>query len=72
MPVLAKPALDARIGLETGPVVVDAAGEIYGDVAQHCRAGAGAGGAGHGHRHRAGAAPDRRVCLSRRSAARHS
>ena len=28
-----KPELDARIGLETGPVVVDAAGEIYGDVA---------------------------------------
>ena len=28
-----KPELAARIGLETGPVVVDAAGEIYGDVA---------------------------------------
>ena len=28
-----KPALTARIGLETGPAVVDAAGEIYGDVA---------------------------------------
>ena len=28
-----KPALAARIGLETGPAVVDAAGEIYGDVA---------------------------------------
>jgi class 3 adenylate cyclase len=27
-----KPALNARIGIETGPVVVDAAGEIYGDV----------------------------------------
>ena len=27
-----KPALDARIGIETGPVVVDAAGEIYGDA----------------------------------------
>jgi class 3 adenylate cyclase/predicted ATPase len=27
-----KPALSARIGLETGPVVVDAAGEIYGDT----------------------------------------
>ena len=27
-----KPALTARIGIETGPVVVDAAGEIYGDV----------------------------------------
>ena len=27
-----KPVLDARIGLETGPVVVDAIGEIFGDV----------------------------------------
>jgi class 3 adenylate cyclase len=27
-----KPSLTARIGLETGPVVVDAAGEIYGDA----------------------------------------
>ena len=27
-----KPALNARIGVETGPVVVDAAGEIYGDA----------------------------------------
>jgi len=27
-----KPALLARIGIETGPVVVDAAGEIYGDA----------------------------------------
>nr|WP_245331853.1 AAA family ATPase [Bradyrhizobium sp. NAS80.1] len=27
-----KPALNARVGIETGPVVVDAAGEIYGDV----------------------------------------
>jgi len=26
-----KPALNARVGIETGPVVVDAAGEIYGD-----------------------------------------
>ena len=28
-----KPELHARIGLETGPAVVDAGGEIYGDVA---------------------------------------
>jgi class 3 adenylate cyclase/predicted ATPase len=28
-----KPELAARIGLDTGPAVVDAAGEIYGDVA---------------------------------------
>src|SRR6516162_8594726 len=27
-----KPALKARIGIETGPVVVDPAGEIYGDA----------------------------------------
>jgi AAA ATPase domain/Adenylate and Guanylate cyclase catalytic domain len=27
-----KPALSARIGIETGPVVVDASGEIYGDA----------------------------------------
>src|SRR4029078_10107310 len=27
-----KPALNARIGIETGPVGVDAAGEIYGDA----------------------------------------
>ena len=27
-----KPALNARIGIETGPVVIDAAGEIYGDA----------------------------------------
>ena len=27
-----KPALNARIGIELGPVVVDAAGEIYGDA----------------------------------------
>jgi class 3 adenylate cyclase len=27
-----KPALTARIGIETGPVVVDAAGEIFGDT----------------------------------------
>ena len=27
-----KPALSARVGIETGPVVVDAAGEIYGDA----------------------------------------
>jgi class 3 adenylate cyclase len=29
--VFGKPALNARIGIETGKVVVDAAGEIYGD-----------------------------------------
>jgi class 3 adenylate cyclase len=27
-----KPTLTARIGVETGPVVVDAAGEIFGDA----------------------------------------
>ena len=30
--VAGKPALNARIGIETGPVVVDAEGEIYGDA----------------------------------------
>jgi class 3 adenylate cyclase/predicted ATPase len=30
---IGKPELTARIGLETGPAVLDAAGEIYGDVA---------------------------------------
>jgi class 3 adenylate cyclase/tetratricopeptide (TPR) repeat protein len=30
--VAGKPSLNARIGMETGPVVVDAAGEIYGDA----------------------------------------
>ncbi len=29
---IGKPELNARIGLETGPVVVDATGEVYGDV----------------------------------------
>jgi class 3 adenylate cyclase len=29
---LRKPPLEARIGIDTGPVVVDAAGEIYGDA----------------------------------------
>jgi class 3 adenylate cyclase len=27
-----KPALNARVGIETGPVVVDTAGEVYGDA----------------------------------------
>ena len=33
MPTLESPNSTTRIGLETGPAVVDAAGEIYGDVA---------------------------------------
>ena len=53
-----KPDLNARIGIETGPVVVDAAGEIYGD-APNVGAGAGIGRARHRCRDRAGAAPDR-------------
>jgi hypothetical protein len=32
MPVLASRSSTARIGIETGPVVIDAAGEIYGDA----------------------------------------
>ena len=31
--ITGKPALQARIGLDTGPAVLDASGEIYGDVA---------------------------------------
>ena len=65
-----KPALNARIGIETGPVVVDAAGEIYGDAPNICGAGAGAGRAGRGAGHRAGAAPDRWP-VRRRGARRH-
>ena len=30
-----QPVLNARIGVETGPVVVDASGEIYGDAPKH-------------------------------------
>ena len=63
-----KPALVARIGIETGPAVIDAAGEIYGDVAQHRRASAGVGRAGHGRSHRAGAAQVA-GCSSSKSAA---
>ena len=55
-----KPVLAARIGLESGPVVVDAAGEIFGDVAEYRCAGAGAGRAGRGRGHGAGAASGRR------------
>src|SRR5262249_61677003 len=29
---IGKPALNARIGIEIGPVVIDAVGEIYGDA----------------------------------------
>ena len=65
-----KPALTARIGLETGPVVVDAAGEIYRRRRQHRGAGAGAGRAGRGSGHGAGAAPGRRPV--RRRGARHA
>jgi class 3 adenylate cyclase len=32
MPALGNRRLNTRIGIETGPVVVDAAGEIYGDA----------------------------------------
>ena len=32
MPIPAKPALAARIAIDSGPVVVDATGEIFGDV----------------------------------------
>jgi len=57
-----KPALNARIGIEIGSVVVDAAGEIYGDapnVAARSSAGAGTRGAGHGRCDGTRAASDR-------------
>ena len=41
-----KPALNARIRDRLGPVVIDAAGEIYGDAPERRGAGAVAGGAG--------------------------
>ena len=65
-----KPSLNAaRIGIETGPVVVDAAGEIYGACAGHCGPGAGVRGAGHGRRDSAGSSVRSLACLSLRSAA---
>ena len=64
-----KPALNARIGIETGSVVVDAAGEIYGDAPNICGARAGAGGAGHGRRDCAECSARSRAFLSPRSAA---
>ena len=54
-----KPALNARIAIETGPAVVDAAGEIYGDVPNIAARVASACRAGYGRGHGAGAAPDR-------------
>jgi len=53
-----KPALNVRIGIETGPVVVDTAGEIYGDAPNTRSAGAGAREPRCGSGHRARAAPD--------------
>ena len=62
-----KPALNARI--ETGSVVVDAAGEIYGDAPNTAARGPGARRARDGHGDSAGAAPDR--WSFRRRGARH-
>ena len=59
-----KPALSARIGIEIGPVVIDAAGEIYGD-APNTAPSSGAGRARHGRHDSAGAAPDRRSLCRR-------
>jgi hypothetical protein len=50
-----KPKLAARIAIDLRPVVVDATGEIFGDVPSRS-AGAGAGRTGLGRRHGAGAA----------------
>ena len=52
---IGKPVLTARIGLESGPAVLDAAGEIYGDVANIAARGRAGRGLGHG----AGAASSR-------------
>ena len=54
-----KPPLAARIGLESGPVVVDAAGEIYGDVANIAARVQALAEFGIGPDHRAGPAPSR-------------
>ena len=64
-----KPALNARIGIETGPVVVDAAGEIYGDAPNICGAGAGAGRAGRPFWSRRGCSARSPACSSPKSAA---
>ena len=53
------PELVARIGLECGPVVVDATGEVFGDAPNIAARVQGPGGAGGGAHHGACAAPGR-------------
>jgi class 3 adenylate cyclase len=60
-----KPVLAARIAIESGPVVVDATGEIFGDVPNIAARAQAAGRAGRGGGHRAGAASDRRFVRRR-------
>ena len=55
-----KPALNARIGIESGPVVVDAAGEIYGDAPNIAARVQALAEPGDGRGDGAGAAPGRR------------
>ena len=58
-----KPELAARIGIETGPVVVDAAGEIFGDAPispRACRRWPSPDRSGHGKGAAAGRRPVRR------------
>ena len=66
----AKPELVARIGLESGPAVLDASGRDLWRRRQHCRAGAGAGRARRGFGYGAGAASGRRTVCERKIAAR--
>jgi hypothetical protein len=64
-----KPALAARIAIDSGPVVIDAGGEIFGDIPNVAGPGAIAGRTERSGRDRAGAAPD---CWPvRRRGARH-
>ena len=65
-----KPELTARIGLDTGPAVVDAAAEIYGDVANVAARVQALAEPGCGLAHSADAAAGRR--LVRRRGARHA
>ena len=62
-----KPALAARIGLETGPGGGRCGGRDFRRRRQHRGAGAGAGRAGCGRGHGAGAAPGRRAVCRRRA-----
>ena len=60
------PQLSARIGLESGPVVVEAAGEVFGEAPNVAARVQGLAEPGDGARHRERAAPDRRAVRRRR------